>query len=944
MHRRYKKTIFKRIFIPLFIVMLFQGTVIYAFTIHGNINASLNRNAKALLTERVDNRENEIESQFSSQWGNLTYYCNAMNELQSKYDSDSFFTDSSVKKDFLVESYNTLYSMLRNNAVNGTFLILTNNKDGEHLTEDTQSYYGLSIRDYDLLSGYTDKEDLMVLRCPSSIAAKLGCSLDNAWDALFNFASDDDKGDFFYKPLEEAYANPGIDMDNFTYFCSSHSYSTMDRNVVSYSIPLINSDGEIYGVLGVELLNSYLSSLIPYSELQGKNNSAYMLVKYTDNSNDIEVIATNGTLYDRYVNPLDFNKDLFESEDDSKVFFYTGNGDVGLCGTKADLTIYNKNTPFENERIALVGIVTEDSLFSVSQDVRKSLIYVVAFVLLIGVFAILFVSRWLTRPIIKASKNVVNRKEYDDEELETTNIYEIDKLIEAIDKQSSTINQTKAQSEFFMLISHEVRTPLNAISGYLNLDMEEHKKNNWNTEYLNKTFTAVNQLTNIADEMLEYTKIKTGAVELKKDIFKLDAIINRVKQTIELEAGVKHIDFTINIENIIYQYIIGDQLRIELIIQHLLDNAVKFTQPGGIVKAVLKEHISDDNELFLEFSCSDTGKGMSKEFCNQICAPFNQSDKSYSRIHGGLGIGLYLSRYYIEAMNGSFNVESTLGEGSSFSISMQVDIPDRKYITDSKMSCKAVRAVIYCSEENRADKIKEILKSLKIKSDIITDADKAVKRIKSRAGGEYAYSLCVIDTDDEDGLMDFLSQVKAVSQDIVIFTYADKELDSALIDRKINRLFAQSELFNAVIDSFGLQSEEDVYEAETFTGINAMIVEDNNINADILIHILNDIGITSKVFENGKLAVEEFEKTVTGTYQIIFMDIQMPVMNGYEATKKIRLCDREDGKNIPIVAVSANAFDTDIAASIAAGMNEHLAKPVNLVKIAGVVKKYCTDK
>ena len=945
-----KTTIFIRIFIPLFIVMILQGSIFYMSTVHGDIIKSLNANAEDLLVERVNNRENEIETQFTSQWGNLTYYSNSLNELYHEHASaeNGFINRTDAKKEFLLESYGTLYSMLRNNAVNGAFLILTNTEEKETLKEEEQSYYGLGIRDYDLTSGYTDHEDLMTLRCPSSITADIGCSLDNAWDGLYTFSQKGDQGDYFYKPLQEVYQYPNVDNDNFAYFCGNHTFSTPDRTVVSYSIPLISADGKIYGVLGVELLNSYLSSLMPYSELQGKSNSAYMIVQYEEGADKVSVLTSNGTLYGLCFKDDVLDLNTFEKEKGEDLFFYTGKNDVRVCGAVSPIKIYNRNTPFEHEMIVLVGLVREDSLFAVSRKVRASLLYVVLFILLLGIVTILFVSRWLTYPIKKLSRSVEEKKLNDDnQKLEYTHIFEIDQLVDAIVKQSKTINQTKAQSEFFMMISHEIRTPLNAIAGYLNLDLEQHQKNGWDAEYLTRSNNAVSQLTSIADEMLDFTRITEGSVVLKEDLFHLKQMMERLHQITEIKAKEKQITYELKQENIRHEFLVGDGLRIELVIQHLLDNALKFTNNGGSVKACIREEELENHEIRLVFECADTGKGMTEEFCKQICAPFNQSDESYSRTHGGLGIGLYLSRYFINAMNGTFHVDSKLGVGSKFCISMMVKQPDSEQIMKHQVHYEQVRALLIGADEDCSGKLKDLLKRLKIRSDVIADTDKACRRMESRMGGDYAYSLCILDEAVFQDHPDIMTRILAIDESIKIFICTNLENPESISEqvgqahKVLYKPVFQSMLFDAVMNTFGeYQHDTEEEQIEEYPDLHAMVVDDNAVNADILTKILAKMKVRTSVFENGKLAMEAYESAPQNTYQIIFMDIQMPIMNGYEATEEIRRSQKEGSKDIPIIAVSANAFQADVEKSIASGMNEHLSKPVNLKKIHAVIKKY----
>lgn len=386
------------------------------------------------------------------------------------------------------------------------------------------------------------------------------------------------------------------------------------------------------------------------------------------------------------------------------------------------------------------------------------------------------------------------------------------------------------------------------------------------------------------------------------------------------------------------------------IFQNILSNGIKFTGEGGTVTAYFNEELVEDHQVKLTFICKDTGKGMSKEFTQKVCAPFNQDDKSYSRTHGGLGLGLYLTRYFVDAMNGTFELESELGKGSTFTITLLLNIPKSEQILESKVDYSFVRAIVAGVHEQDNHRIKDLLKRLKIKCDIVTDSETLVKKVKSRIGGQYEYKLCIIDESLLVDSTEILEKLNALDEGHIPVIYAmasDTNTINVLsqndrLSQVLYKPIFQSVLFDAVMNTFGqYQVEESKQPLDDFSMLHAMIVEDNPVNADILSRVLGKTNMKVSVFENGKLAVEEFQKQPEDCYQIIFMDIQMPVMDGYEAAEKIRLSGNIHGKTIPIIAVSANAFPEDIAQSKEKGMNEHLSKPVNASKLYEIIRKYC---
>ncbi|MDD2972751.1 MAG: transporter substrate-binding domain-containing protein [Lachnospiraceae bacterium] len=507
-----------------------------------------------------------------------------------------------------------------------------------------------------------------------------------------------------------------------------------------------------------------------------------------------------------------------------------------------------------------------------------------------------------------------------------------------------------ARTEFFMMISHELRTPLNAIVGYLNRVSEEHEANGWEMEYVRRCRNAAKQLTDISEDMLDYTRISSGNVAMREELFDLKEVILNVDQNISLKAEEKNLNYRIVLQDMSHEYVIGDRLRVTQIFQNLLSNGVKFTDPGGTVEGRVEEKVQEDGGVLLTFTCRDNGKGMSEEFLQKVCAPFNQSDASYSRTHGGLGLGLYLTKYFVNAMKGTFRVESKLNEGSTFTVTIPLMRPHSEQILDRDIDCAHVRAIAGGANGDENTRLKDLLKRLHMKCDTVGDGEKLCKRIRSRMGGDYQYGLCIIDETLLIDGTDIIKQIASLENPPVIFaiTSNSRQIDRLSEMRQVTQVLYkpifQSVLFDAVMNTFGAYTVENTPKVqEDFQGLHAMIVEDNMVNADILTGVLRKANVEVSVFDNGQLAVEEFERAPEGTYQIIFMDIQMPVMNGYDATLRIRHSQCIWGASIPIVAVSANAFPEDKEKSIQVGMNEHMSKPICGEKLCGAIHKYCAE-
>lgn len=501
-----------------------------------------------------------------------------------------------------------------------------------------------------------------------------------------------------------------------------------------------------------------------------------------------------------------------------------------------------------------------------------------------------------------------------------------------------------ARTEFFMMISHELRTPLNAIVGYLDMAAGLCAENGPEKEYLRRSKGAANQLTEVAEDMLDYTRIASSTAEIHTAPFDLKSVVHHVKETATLDAEKHGIRFQFKVSDIDHEFVIGDRLRVTQIMQNLLSNSVKFTPAGGAVEAELSETAREDGGLEIRFTARDTGKGMSPEFLGKVCAPFNQSDPSYSRTHGGLGLGLFLTKYYLDAMHGRLEVESELEKGSTFTVCIPLAKASGEQLVGEDVDYSHVWVLIGGADTQANQSLKDLLKRLKMKCDAVDSAKLVLRRAQSRLSAGYPYALCVLDENllEEDGAL--ISELGALEQAPKVFIMTDGEQRPATtgaVCRVLSKPIFQSALFDAVMSSFGGYEHEEKYRFPDYSGLHAMIVEDNAVNADILSNILKKMKLKTTICENGQAAVDVFAQNPAHTFDIFFMDIQMPVLNGYAATERIRACAASGGEAVPIVAVSANAFPEDIEMSMRAGMNEHLSKPVAVSRIGAVVEQYC---
>ncbi len=635
-HQR-KHSIFKKIFLPIVCLIILQAVIFYMATVYGGVINELNQNATDILKERVINRKNDIETQFNTRWVNMSSCASAVSQVYTKISESSdvpVYSSGDLQKQVLSEASPALIAMLRNNGVNGVFLIMNDSKTYTEIPAGGyQEKYGLCIRDYDQNSTYTGNEDLLVVRCPSSIISDVGCALETWWEALYKFDSET-SGDFYYQPLKEAYKHPDASSDNLSYFSAAHNYSDVDKSVVSFSMPLMDSKGYPYAVIGVELTTTYLESLLPSEELQGRDNGSYVLAEYEEGSSEFKVVAWDGLLFQKCFG----NEDTIQAQNltEDGLFSTDGKNETKLIGNVNNLKIYNNNTPFEDTHLALVGILEENTLFAVSQEVRQVLLVAAVIVLIIGIVGISVISSRMTIPIRNLAKKVRQMDEKSDVRLDHINIDEIDDLVDALEEMSQTINHNQVRTEFFSRMSHDMRTPMNAIIGFSSPEILEGASEENKDEYLEKIQSSGKYLLGLINEVLDMTKIESRKIEIKQTAVSVKQMISQLQPMMQQVASQKGVvpKFEFNTRDL---WIYADTQRIGQILMNLFSNAVKFTPEGGFVLLAISTEDESENEVTHKIIVKDTGIGMSEEFQKNMYQPFVQE---HSGVVEGTGLGL----------------------------------------------------------------------------------------------------------------------------------------------------------------------------------------------------------------------------------------------------------------------------------------------------------------
>ncbi len=527
---------------------------------------------------------------------------------------------------------------------------------------------------------------------------------------------------------------------------------------------------------------------------------------------------------------------------------------------------------------------------------------------------------------------------------------------QALQAAYDAANQASAaKTSFLANMSHDIRTPMNGIIGMTaiagaHLDDKERVK-----DCLSKITVASKHLLGLLNEVLDMSKIESGKLELQNEEFSLPELMDDLISISKPQIEAKHHEFFVSVKGIKHEQVIGDSQRIQQVFLNLLSNAVKYTPEGGIIKCSLAEkpfHRADVGCYEIIFE--DNGIGMSESFQKHLFEPFVRADDSRVAKVQGTGLGMPITRNIVQLMNGSIKVESKLNQGTKFIVTiflklqdMEETVPDDKFVDlpilvadDDEVSCEAA-----C----------EILTELGMKGEYVLEGEDAVKRVVERHQADDDFFAVILDwkMPGMDGIAVTREIRRQVGEDvpiIIISAYDWSDIEVSARAAGANAFLSKplfksrmTYLFKEILGNgtrIKAINKETVMKEERFKGKKGLLVEDNELNAEIAGEILGMTGMEIEYAKDGKEALDMVAAAGSGYYDIIFMDIQMPVMNGYESTREIRKLPLDYAAKVPIIAMTANAFMKDVEACRDAGMNEHMAKPLDFRRLYEILNQW----
>ena len=512
----------------------------------------------------------------------------------------------------------------------------------------------------------------------------------------------------------------------------------------------------------------------------------------------------------------------------------------------------------------------------------------------------------------------------------------------------------KAKTDFLSNMSHDIRTPMNGIIGMTAIAAAHIDDKERVQDCLQKITQASKHLLSLINEVLDMSKIESGKVDLIEEEFNLSDLIDNLISMTNSQIEAHHHELCVNISGVTHEEVIGDSLRIQKVFTNLMSNAVKFTPDGGKIRLSISEKPSNQAKIgCYEFIFEDNGIGMSQEFLEKVFEPFARAEDGVVNKIQGTGLGMPISRNIVRMMGGDIKVESELGVGSRFTVTMYLKLQEDVEVQYDKFINLDV--LVADDDALSLESCCGMLNDFGMKAKGVSTGAEAVEQVVLHHEQKRDYFACIIDwkMPDMDGIETTKAIRRAVGDDvtiIIISAYDWSEIEQEARAAGANA-FISKPLFRSRLEKTfcALVGEEEKKEQETplielesmdLTDYRALLVEDNELNAEIASEILKVTGLAVECAADGIEAVDKVTECEDWYYDIIFMDIQMPRMNGYDATRAIRAMKRNYCKQVPIVAMTANAFAEDVQSAKTVGMNEHIAKPLELNMLARTLNKW----
>ena len=511
----------------------------------------------------------------------------------------------------------------------------------------------------------------------------------------------------------------------------------------------------------------------------------------------------------------------------------------------------------------------------------------------------------------------------------------------------------KAKSTFLSNMSHDIRTPMNAIIGFATLAVSNIDDKKRVRDYLGKILSSSNHLLSLINDILDMSRIESGKLHLEETEVSLSDVLHDLKTIISGQIHAKQLELYMDAMDVTNEDVYCDKTRLNQVLLNLLSNAVKFTPAGGTVSVRIRQYPGTvkGRELY-EIRVKDNGIGMSREFVQKIFSPFERERTStVSRIQG-TGLGMAITKNIVNMMGGTIEVQTEQGKGTEFIVRLPFRIQSENQRIEKIAELEGLKALVVDDDFNTCDSVTKMLLKVGMRSEWTLSGKEAVLRARQSMEMGDAFHAYIIDwcLPDMNGI-EVTRQIRSLGDDtpiIILTAYDWSDIEVEARAAGVTAFCAKPMFMSDIRDTLMTAIGQKQAEAETailpaagsdFRGKCILLVEDNELNSEIAVEILNEYGFLVDTAENGAEAVEKVKNSKPGNYDLVLMDVQMPVMNGYEATKQIRGLDNPTLAGITILAMTANAFDEDKKKALECGMDGFVSKPIVIEELVGILQK-----
>ena len=510
----------------------------------------------------------------------------------------------------------------------------------------------------------------------------------------------------------------------------------------------------------------------------------------------------------------------------------------------------------------------------------------------------------------------------------------------------------QAKTTFLNNMSHDIRTPMNAIIGFTSLAATHIDEKERLKDYLSKIMTSSNHLLSLINDVLDMSRIESGKVKIEESPCSIPIVIHDLRNILQTDIKAKRLDFFIDTVDVVDEDVICDKLRLNQILLNCMSNAMKYTKAGGTVgfRIIQKGHAPEGFADY-DFVVKDNGIGMSEEFAEHIFEPFTREETSTVSRIPGTGLGMAITKNIVDMMGGTIKVKSELGVGSEFTISLRFKTTQQNSKRGVIKELNGFRALVADDSMDSCASVEKMLRTIGLRSEWTTSGKEAIFRAKYASQENDPFQVYIIDWLMPD--MNGIEVVRRIRMEIgdevpiiILTAYDWADIEQEAREAGVTAFCAKplfvSELYDVLQNASRPVKTKDktILEVEAFKGKEILLVEDVELNREIAETILTEAGFHVNSVEDGKQAVDYMESEKGDMIDLILMDVMMPVMDGYEATQKIRQLEDKTKADIPIIAMTANAFEEDAKAAIEAGMNAHMAKPIRIESLYEIIEQY----